>query len=118
MRFLGFGGPAPPAPAPAPAPARVVPAEEALLQALRAAYRCPAVATTQAMHEHVAARHPHWTVNLKRVRRLLCRVAAQPEAECREDEDWCVVSTPRAAPAPVAELWAARRRARDASEDA
>jgi hypothetical protein len=104
----------------------VIPEEPALLQALRTAYRNPAITTTKAMHLDVSARHPNWTVNLKRVRKLLCKVVAQHENEeagdgCDEDEveGWCVVTTPGiAAPAAVSkaasvsELWAARRRGR------
>lgn len=117
--FFGFK-------APAAAPEResvlqsVVPDETALLQALRTAYRNPTIASTQAMHEDVVARHPQWTVNLRRVRRLLGRVVAQHEAQesrgedsCDEEEGWCVIRTPRtAAPAAVSvsELWAGRRR--------
>lgn len=128
MPFFGFGAPAAVLVfgfgAPAAAPGRgehVVPEEEALLQALRTAFRNPAITTTKAMHLEVSARHPNWTVNLKRVRKLLCKVAAEHENEeagagCREDEDWCVVATPGfaapAAAASVSELWAARRRGR------
>lgn len=117
--FFGFK-------APAAAPEResvlqsVVPDDAALLQALRTAYRNPAIASTQALREDVLARHPQWKVNLKRVRKLLGRVAAQHDAEhprsedsCGEEEGWCVVHAPRAAApaaASVYELWAARRR--------
>jgi hypothetical protein len=122
MQFLGFG-----APAAAPEPEeQVIPEEAALLQALRTAYNNPAITTTKAMHLDVSARHPTWTVTLKRVRKLLCKVVAQHENEeagdeCGEDEveDWCVITTPGiAAPAAVSkaasvsELWAARRRGR------
>ena len=122
LHFLGFA-----APAAAPGPEEhVIPEEPALLQALRTAYRNPAITTTKAMHLDVSARHPNWTVNLKRVRKLLCKVVAQHENEevgdgCDEDEveGWCVVTTPGiAAPAAVSkaasvsELWAARRRGR------
>jgi hypothetical protein len=122
MQFLGFG-----APAAAPEPEeQVIPEEAALLQALRTAYNNPAITTTKAMHLDVSARHPTWTVTLKRVRKLLCEVVAQHEneeagEECGEAEveDWCVITTPGiAAPAAVSkaasvsELWAARRRGR------
>ena len=125
MPFFGFG-------APAGAPEeQVIPEEAVLLQALRTAYRNPAITTTKAMHLDVSARHPNWTVNLKRVRKLLCKVVAQHENEeaggaCGEDEveDWCVITAPGiaapgiAAPAAgskaasVSALWAARRRGR------
>ena len=125
MRFFGFG-----APAPEPEPeGQVIPEEAALLQALRTAYRNPAITTTKAMHLDVSACHPTWTVNLKRVRKLLCKVVAQHENEeagddCGEAEveDWCVITAPGitapgiAAPAAgskaasVSALWAARRR--------
>ena len=119
LHFLGFA-----APAAAPGPEEhVIPEEPALLQALRTAYRNPAITTTKAMHLDVSARHPNWTVNLKRVRKLLCKVVAQHENEeaggaCGEDEveDWCVITAPGiAAPAAVSKaasvsaLWAARR---------
>ena len=122
LHFLGFA-----APAAASGPEEhVIPEEPGLLQALRTAYRNPAITTTKAMHLDVSARHPNWTVNLKRVRKLLCKVVAQHENEeagdgCDEDEveGWCVVTTPGiAAPAAVSkaasvsELWAARRRGR------
>ena len=127
MRFFGFG-----APAPEPeSEGQVIPEEEALLQALRTAYRNPAITTTKALHLDVSARHPKWTVNLKRVRKLLCQVVAQHEHEeagddCGEAEvgDWCVITAPGiaapgiAAPAAgskaasVSALWAARRRGR------
>ena len=132
MRFFGFG-----APAPEPEPeGRVIPEEAALLQALRTAYCNPAITTTKAMHLDVSARHPNWTVNLKRVRKLLCKVVAQHEnGEAGDDcgeaevEDWCVITAPGiaapgiaapgiAAPAAgskaasVSALWAARRRGR------
>ena len=115
MSFLGFK-------APAVAPAlleQLIPEESALIQALRTAYRNPAIATTKAMHLDVAARHPTWTVTLKRVRKLLCKVVAQHDAEeaagggCGEDEvgDWCVITAPgTAAPAAgskAASVWAA-----------
>ena len=75
MSFLGFK-------APAVAPEeRLIPDESALIQALRTAYRNPAIATTKAMHLDVAARHPTWTVTLKRVRKLLCKVIAEHDAE-------------------------------------
>ena len=87
------------------------------------------------MHQDVSARHPNWTVNLKRVRKLLCKVVSLPEVEQADDatsatrntwteeevEDWCVITTPdiaapaavpKAASAKVSELWAARRRGR------
>ena len=128
MPFFGFG-------APAGAPEeQVIPEEAVLLQALRTAYRNPALTTTKAMHLDVSARHPNWTVNLKRVRKLLCKVVAQHEnGEAGDDcgevevEDWCVITAPGiaapgiaapgiAAPAAgskaasVSALWAARRR--------
>ena len=117
LHFFGFG-----APAAAPEPEeQVIPEEAALLQALRTAYRDPAITTTKALHLDVSARHPKWTVNLKRVRKLLCQVVAQHEHEeagddCGEAEvgDWCVITAPgTAAPAAgskaVSALWAARR---------
>ena len=58
MSFLGLK-------APAVAPAlleQLIPEESALIQALRTAYRNPAIATTKAMHLDVSARHPTWTV--------------------------------------------------------
>ena len=87
------------------------------------------------MHQDVSARHPNWTVNLKRVRKLLCKVVSLPEVEQADDatsatrntwteeevEDWCVITTPdiaapaavsKAASTKVSELWAARRRGR------
>jgi DNA-binding helix-hairpin-helix protein with protein kinase domain len=117
MNFLGLK-------APAVAPALLIPEESALIQALRTAYRNPAITTTKAMHLDVSARHPNWTVNLKRIRKLLCKVVAQHEHEqtggdCGEAEveDWCVITAPGiAAPAAVSKaasvsaLWAARRR--------
>ena len=119
MHFLGFG-----APAAKPEPEdHVIPPESALIDALLTAYRNPAIMTTEAMQLEVSARHPTWTVSLKRVRKLLCKVVAQHDAEawvaCGEDEveDWCVITAPRiAAPgiavskaASVSALWAARR---------
>jgi hypothetical protein len=87
------------------------------------------------MHQDVSARHPNWTVNLKRVRKLLCKVVTPPEDEQADDvksatrstwteeevEDWCVITKPgiaepaavsKAASTKVSELWAARRRGR------
>jgi hypothetical protein len=113
LHFFGFV-----APAAAPEPEeQVIPEEAALLQALRTAYRNPAITTTKAMHLDVSARHPKWTVNLRRVRRLLPTVAAQHNEEewvaCGEDEveDWCVIRVPAAGSkaASVSALWAARR---------
>jgi hypothetical protein len=94
---------------------RVIPDEAALLQALRTAYRNPTTTTTKAMHEDVSARHPNWTVNVKRVRKLLCRVAAEDACgdACGEEEGWCVIRTPgvaTTAAVSVSQLWAARRR--------
>ena len=57
------------------------------------------------MHQDVLARHPKWTVNLKRVRKLLCKVVSPPEGEQADDassrhtwtedevEDWCIITT-------------------------
>jgi hypothetical protein len=120
MRFFCFGRPDSPAPSPPAAGPGEIPDEDVLVQAMLTAFRDPAITSTAALHAEVAARHPGWTIPLKRVRRLLCRVAAlhQQEQEarvaCGEDgaEDWCVVSGPpvaQAAPASVSAVWTARR---------
>jgi hypothetical protein len=115
MHFLGFG-----APAAKPEPEEhVIPKESMLIQALLTAYRNPAIMTTEAMQLDVSARHPTWTVTVKRVRKLLCKVVAQHDAEalvaCGEDEveDWCVIRAPVVVPeaASVSAIWAARRSA-------
>jgi len=80
MGFFGFGTSAPAAPE-----ENVIPEEEELLVALRTAYRDPNITTTKAMHLDVLARHPNWTVNLKRVRKLLCKVVSPPEGEQADD---------------------------------
>ena len=115
LHFLGFG-----APATKPEPEEhEIPKESALIQALLTAYRNPAIMTTKSMQLEVSARHPTWTVTLKRVRKLKCKVVAQHEAEtwvaCAEDEveDWCVIRAPVVVQkaASVSALWAARRTA-------
>ncbi len=115
MHFLVFG-----APAAKPKPeGHVIPKESALIQALLTAYRNPAITSTSAMHADVSARYPHWTVTLKRVRKLVCQVAAKHDQEarvaCGEDEveDWCVIRAPVVVPeaASVSAIWAARRSA-------
>ncbi len=70
------------------------------------------------LHQDVLARHPNWTVNLKRVRKLLCKVVSPPEGEGEQADDassrrtwteeevgeWCIItsSTPAiATPAAV-----------------
>jgi hypothetical protein len=118
MPFFGFGAPA------GTPEEQLIPEEPALLQALRTAYCNPAITTTKVMHLDVSARHPTWTVTLKRVRKLLCNVVAQHDEEeawvaCGEQEveGFCVITAPGiAAPAAgskvayVSALWAARRR--------
>jgi hypothetical protein len=111
MHFLGFV-----APAAKPEPAElIIPNETTLIAALLNAYENPAVATTAAMHLDVSARHPTWKVTLKRVRKLLHKVAAQHDEEawvaCGEVEDWCVITAPSVVSnaASVSALWAARR---------
>lgn len=66
------------------------------------------VADPACLHQDVLARHPNWTVNLKRVRKLLCKVVSPPKGEQADDassrrtwteeevEDWCIItaSTP------------------------
>lgn len=130
MRLFGFGA----SPEKEPEPAgRVIPDEADLLKSMLSAYRNPAITSTAAMHLDVSARHPTWTVTPRRVRKLLCKVAAQHDAETSEHsfacgeqvvDDWCVITAPPArgasgALAPtvavskrtsVSEVWAARRR--------
>ena len=112
MQFLGFG-----AAAAKPEPEEyVIPSESALIEALLTAYRNPAITSTAALHLDVSARHPAWRVTPRRVRKLLCKVAAQHDAEtwvaCGEDEveDWCVIRAPVVVhkAASVSALWAAR----------
>ena len=119
MQFLGFG-----AAAAKPEPEEyVIPSESALIEALLTAYRNPAIMTTEAMQLEVSARHPTWTVSLKRVRKLLCKVVAQHDADawvaCGEDEveDWCVIRAPVVVQkaASVSALWAARLRQGESS---
>jgi hypothetical protein len=96
---------------------RVIPDDTELFQALCTAYRNPTTTSTKVMHEAVSARHPTWTVNVKRVRKLLCRVAAAEDA-CGEEgygeeEGWCVIDKPGVATpsaVSVSQLWAARKR--------
>ena len=103
----------------------------------RIVYAClPAgVADPACVHQDVLARHPNWTVNLKRVRKLLCKVVTPPEGEQAHDassrrtwteeeveDNWCIItaSTPAiTAPAAVPQaasskvpVPASRRRAR------
>lgn len=115
MHFLGFR-----AAVAKPEPEEyVIPSESALIEALLEAYRNPAIMTTEDMQLKVLACHPTWTVSLKRVRKLLCKVAAQYDEEawltCGEDEvdDWCVIRAPVAIAKTesVSALWAARRSA-------
>lgn len=115
MQFLGFGAAA----AKPETEEYVIPSESALIEALLTAYHNPAIMTTEAMQLEVSARHPTWTVSLKRVRKLLCKVVTQHDAEawvaCGEDEveDWCVIRAPVvvAKAESVSALWAARRSA-------
>jgi len=94
----------------------VIPSESALFEALLEAYRNPAIMSTEDMQLKVLERNPTWTVSLKRVRKLLCNVAAHHDAEagvtCGEDEvdDWCVIRAPVAAAKAksVSALWAAK----------
>ena len=121
----------------------IIPEEEELLKAMRAAYRDPNVTTTKALHQVnkrlvrlcMSARHimlanqsplarqavldgnPKWTVNLKRVRKLLPKVAstdtsglgAVPNINFVEEDidDWCLIT--RTVPQAVVATTASRR---------
>ena len=99
-------------------PDPVIPDEADLIKSMLSAYRNPAITSTAALHLDVSARHPAWRVTPRRVRKLLCKVAAQHDAEtwvaCGEDEveDWCVIRAPVVVQkaASVSALWAARLR--------
>ena len=132
----------------------IIPDEAELLRALRAAYRDPKITTTKAMHQvaqrtnlemhkdpctdqrppacwqAVLDRNPKWSVNLKRVRRLLGKVVPNENGEAagskqdpddkqevkllEEDvEDWCLITAaPPAAPAAKAVTTSVRSRRR------
>ena len=137
MRFFRSGAsPEKPEPAGRVIPDPVIPDEADLIKSMLSAYRNPAITSTAALHLDVSARHPAWRVTPRRVRKLLCKVAAQHDAETSEHsfacgeqvvDDWCVITAPPArgaarasgalAPAvavskgtSVSEVWAARQR--------
>lgn len=69
------------------------------------------ILTEHAVLQTVLASHPHWALNLKRVRKMLSKVVSTPEAPesafnsaasttwVEEDiEDWCLITTPAVAP--------------------
>ena len=90
MRFFRSGAsPEKPEPAGRVIPDPVIPDEADLIKSMLSAYRNPAITSTAALHLDVSARHPAWRVTPRRVRKLLCKVAAQHDAEtwvaCGED---------------------------------